>query len=263
MEDSSFHVTLPSNSRSNYKNTASSFRITLPRRLELSGQWEVGVSEVFIPITHYNLGNSDEKGRQILFQLHWAGKINLIGVTISAGNYPTIEKLIAEINRELANILKEPYSCKFFVDEVTRHTLIETSKTAEFLLIYLGRELAYILGFPLTTADIHFSNYKAVSQHPCDISANLNEVYIYSDLIRTQFVGNSEVKLLRIVSIRGGGSFGEVVHRIFERPQFHALASNSILEVQVELRTAAGAPFPIRLGNTIIQLTFRRRGLRL
>ena len=101
-----------------------------------------------------------------------------------------------------------------------------------------------------------------MSRYPIDISANLNQVYVYSDVIRSQIVGNAEAKLLRIVSINEG-KFGQVVHKTFARPQYHAVASNSISDIQIELRTGSGDLFPIKFGTAIVQLAFRRRGLRL
>ena len=247
-----FHITLPSNVKSDYNNTSNSYRTTLPHKLDLDGDWEVGVSEIFLPVSHYNIGNGSDRDRQIYFRIK---DLVLVGVTISAGNYPTIDELIKEINRELQTIIKPPYSCTFYVDEITRHTLIVMSGVS---LAHIGTELSYVLGF----TDIEFENGRVVSHYPCDISANLNQVYIYSDVIKTQIVGNTEAKLLRIVSINEG-VFGQVVHKNFDRPQYHPLACNTLSDIQIELRTGNGKPFPIKFGTTIIQLTFRRRGLRL
>ena len=255
-----FHITLPSNVKSDYGNTSSSYRTTLPYKLDLTGDWEVGVSEVFLPVSHYNIGNGNDRDRQIYFRIP---DLVLVGVTISAGNYSTIGDLIKEINRELQTVLKPPYSCKFHLDDITRHTLIVMSKKPGFSLAHLGTELSYVLGFPLSLRDVDFrQDGRVVSSYPCDISANLNQVYIYSDLIKTQIVGNTEAKLLRIVSINEG-VFGQVIHKNFDRPQYHALACNTLSDIQIELRTGGGKIFPIKFGTTIVQLTFRRRGLRL
>ncbi|XP_055930006.1 uncharacterized protein LOC129984661 isoform X2 [Argiope bruennichi] len=62
-EVNDFYITLPSNSSMDYfpKNTQASFRTKLSRPIILTGEWEVGLSEIFVPRTWFNIGNHNNK----------------------------------------------------------------------------------------------------------------------------------------------------------------------------------------------------------
>lgn len=55
---SDFYVTLPSNASMNYfpGNTQASYRTKLSSPLQLSEEWEVGLSEIIIPRNWFNIG---------------------------------------------------------------------------------------------------------------------------------------------------------------------------------------------------------------
>jgi len=48
-----FYITIPSNTHED--NTASNFRIVLPQRIRLEGEWEVGLAEIIYPNSWYHL----------------------------------------------------------------------------------------------------------------------------------------------------------------------------------------------------------------
>ncbi|GBM64450.1 hypothetical protein AVEN_194215-1 [Araneus ventricosus] len=62
-EVNDFYVTLPRNSSLSYfpKNTQASFRTKLSRPITLTGAWEVGLLEIFVPRTWFNIGNHNNK----------------------------------------------------------------------------------------------------------------------------------------------------------------------------------------------------------
>ncbi|GFQ74451.1 uncharacterized protein TNCT_241071 [Trichonephila clavata] len=62
-EVNDFYVTLPSNSSLSVfpKNTQAAFRTKLAPPIILSGAWEVGLSEIFVPRTWFNIGNHNNK----------------------------------------------------------------------------------------------------------------------------------------------------------------------------------------------------------
>ena len=156
MNNGSFVITLPSNVKNDYKNAANSFRTLLPYNINLNGEWEVALCELSLPISHYNIGNGSEQDRQLVFQVKKEGEIVLLVVTISAGHYASLNELISEINREITQVLTEPYSCNFVIDSITQRCMILLDDSAELSLAFLGRELAYVLGFPVGTT-LNFS----------------------------------------------------------------------------------------------------------
>ena len=53
-----FYLTLPSNTPGT-DNTTSRFRVNLPSHIDLQGDWEIGLSEIFYPNSWCNIGEGD------------------------------------------------------------------------------------------------------------------------------------------------------------------------------------------------------------
>jgi len=60
---SHFYLTLPSDSSSKYypENTTASFKTKLSDRIDLDGEYEVGMTQLIYPHSWYNFKNSDEE----------------------------------------------------------------------------------------------------------------------------------------------------------------------------------------------------------
>ena len=261
MNNSSFVITLPSNVINDYHNRSNCYRTNLPCDINLSGDWEVAVGELFLTVSQFNVDNGTLRDRQIIFKnKNGDGNIAFLVITISAGHYSTLADLISEINREVQEVI--PDTCKFSIDSITQRSIISLNNTSNLTLFYIGKEIAYILGFELETEILFSAKGQAVSSSACDISANLNQVYIYTNIIQNCVVGNSMSKLIKIVNI-SKGSFGQSLHFEFSRPQYHTLVNKHFNEIEIELRSGSGQLFPFHFGNTIVQLVFKRKGLRL
>jgi hypothetical protein len=61
------------------------------------------------------------------------------------------------------------------------------------------RRIATVLGFDQDT----FIEKKTSSPYAADINGGFSPMYVYTDLVDAQFVGDVKVPLLRIVSIEG------------------------------------------------------------
>jgi hypothetical protein len=82
--DSQFFVTLPSNSLSEPKNSASQFTVRLPQRLTLCGEWECSLVEIIYPHTWENLTYDDA-----YCLIHHASSGNSVLVRLPSGFYHT------------------------------------------------------------------------------------------------------------------------------------------------------------------------------
>ena len=105
------------------------------------------------------------------------------------------------------------------------------------------------------------------STRPCSLE-HLNCMYVYSDIAKSQLVGDTEGQLLGIVPIqaeaedvpRPGGS---TVYYSFNPPYYIPLAKNEFETIDIELKTDWGADFPFAAdaNNRICcRLDFRKRG---
>ena len=114
-------------------------------------------------------------------------------------------------------------------------------------------ELKYITGF----SDRALSQEHVVALHDVCIRGAVDRLYVYTNIIREQCVGDSLVPLLRVCAVRG--SYGENVQETFMRPHFCGLLQKEISEISVEVRTASGALVPFSFGSTVIVLQFRKK----
>jgi hypothetical protein len=65
--------------------------------------------------------------------------------------------------------------------------------------VWFTGELATVLGFVQDT----LIEKKTSSPYPADINGGFSSMYVYTDVVDAQFVGDVEVPLLRIVNIEG------------------------------------------------------------
>ena len=105
------------------------------------------------------------------------------------------------------------------------------------------------------------------STRPCSLE-HLNCMYVYSDIAKSQLVGDTEGQLLGIVPIqaepedvpRPGGS---TVYYSFNPPYYIPLAKTEFETIDIELKTDWGADFPFATdaNNRICcRLDFRKKG---
>ena len=262
MTENFFYVVLPSNVKNGYTNKANNFRIRLPNQIDLSGgNWEVGLSELIYPLSHYNIGNGANMDRCIVFQV----LDSVVYVLIEKGFYKTIDIFVQKLNEQCKNALPEGSAAKFSFDRTSYKTRLTLPQAID--LKFMGRELSYCLGFPFRTASIQFDESRtAVSTYAADISAALQEMYIYSDIVAPQIVGQGQANLLKLISlasIKGERQFGDKVHVKFTKPQFLKLRTHIFQEILTEIKTGSGTEFPFKFGTVILTLCFRRASLRL
>ena len=98
---------------------------------------------------------------------------------------------------------------------------------------------------------------------PADLCAGKHLIFIYTNIIEYQYVGDAKAPLLRIIDSKQrlkNGSVGELepTHRIvFTHLDYKKLLSNTIQSISIELRTEAGQLIPFsRTGKVILTLQF-------
>jgi hypothetical protein len=102
MEDN-FYITLPSNVGHTFKNnTIANYTTKLASRLELNGEWEVGLVEMSYTVSWYN-----EPMPQTITLLYWDQGMPIrydTEMTIPAGRYDTIDDILYVINELFKNL---------------------------------------------------------------------------------------------------------------------------------------------------------------
>ncbi|GFW31900.1 chromo domain-containing protein [Trichonephila clavipes] len=80
-----------------------------------------------------------------------------------------------------------------------------------------------------------------------DWVTDIQNFYVYSDLISPQIVGDTQAPLLRIV--RTKGKDGETISQYYDRPQYLPLVRHSFQTIQSELRLNSGDFVPFERGQ--------------
>ena len=250
MSGESFFVTLPSNSSVSYypKNTIANFRTKLPQAIDFKIPYEVALTEIQYPKTwnsftytdsEISLCNADEvpQGRYSVF--------------ITRGQYTSIQQLTEEINRCIASHVVRKLTLTY--DSLTNKVIIKAN--APYEIMFRGR-LAQLLGF----APNIYQMVKSVKQlqpapFPADLQAGTYNVFVYTDIIEHQSVGDHFAQLLKIVHL--DDTRERIVTRSFNHPLYLRVSKSRIDTVEISLKSDQDKPLKFTYGKSIITLHFR------
>ena len=121
-------------------------------------------------------------------------------------------------------------------------------------------ELLRLLGFPTPTVPVLLQQipFATASTRP-QLKFNTPALYVYSDIVGDELVGDVKVPLLRAVPI--DGDMGDFVHKEFIRPYYKSLTKGYINSILIEVKDDTGQDIDFTLGKVICTLHFRRCGL--
>lgn len=287
---SHFFVHLPSNSSESYypENTRSHFITRLLNKVELKGDWEVGLSEILFSKTWYNVKDGEYVVVKCIDCKSTRGtdpdkyQTYEYVINISGGNYASMQDLIRELNYQMADyadFVESPMSRgdvehpNTFVDTVIdKYILWPKFKYNSFnnkvsvgirrgLTLSLSDGLCQMLGFrkrELPIKGVDSSPYDIVDgARTADINAGLDSFYVYSDILECIPVGHTEAPLLRIVD-SGEEKQGSLVRRHYQSPIYLPVQKKNFDSIEIDLRTDRGKPVPFQRGQVVVTLHFRK-----
>ena len=269
-----FYLTLPSNSSMNYypDNTLAHYTTVLAQDVDLSGRWEVGLSEIQYPYSWHNMNNY--AGWLIVHKDRQTKKMDL-----PPGQYDTPEQLIAGLN-QLFSPAPPPYTA--------RNMTQEPPVTLE---VTLGQPITYNLGDqePKVTFVYHKVSQKATIQvheecqielsptlqrmlgmheaylskgshqgvHVVDVNQGFYSLYVYCNLIEPWLVGDSRAPLLCIVPIEGHG--GQMITKTYQHIHYLPLLQKHFRTIEIDIKKDTGERVPFELGKLVVTLHFRKQ----
>ena len=124
-----------------------------------------------------------------------------------------------------------------------------------------SEELHRVLGMipvgeePIVKEFLEFSKHSTRPQMKFKTPA----LYVYSDIVEYQVVGDVKVPLLRTVPI--DGQMGDFVHKEFIRPYYKPITQGYINSILIEIKDDTGQDLEFKTGKVICTLYFRRCGL--
>ena len=170
-------------------NTVANFRVRLAETIVLPGQWEVALAGLHYPHTWTTL----RRGVQQTF-LYKIGTDPYESVILKDAQYSSLQKLIKAIN---ASIAKEAQTkVKFSYNHSSRKVTVDVKHGTT---VWFTGDIATVLGFDQDCV----IKKKTSSPYAADINGGFSSMYVYTDIVDAQFVGDVKVPLLRIVNIEG------------------------------------------------------------
>ena len=270
-------LTLPSNSSMDIypENRLSDYMVHLPKEINLSGSWELGLSEILYPNTWYNI---DTNQCYIFYQ-----RVALEFVAVlPAGYYQQpqyiVRQILQEMRREFQNrnktlvsegVLTQPIDFLFDLTynpqtQLTtmsiQHkkgalTTVRNGTAQPDVVVTLSNELASILGFREVW-------YREIGEYTSASVANVdtvNAIYVYCDVIEHRTVGHTLAPLLAVLPVTGKP--GAYVSKRYDKIQYHPVLKKNLSDIHISLRDDQEKRIRFRKGKVIVTLHLRPKKL--
>ena len=247
MEVTQFYLHLPSNASLDKfpTNTLTEYRVCLPQTISLTGDWEVALTEIHYPHSWNNVqGNFENRfylRNQELDDM-WEPLI------VPPGYYTSAADLIAKINKVINANDRFKDELQLSFDTLNRKVTVHLQNKTEVYFYGIGQTLG-------------FSPNKVISrtstaERAVDLEHGFHDLYVYCDMIQSQYVGDALVPLLRIVPVEGKD--GERICKSFIRPQYLPVSRKQFESIEVNIKRDTGENVPFELGKVLLTLHFRQ-----
>ena len=227
-------------------NRTSNFVTKLSRRLQLDGEWEVGLAEIDYPHTWYNM-REGKNFVEIYTPDKWFQVFNTVEYSIQPGYYEKVQEVIdALFKAGLTNLTDVVVTH----DDTSKRVTVRCAKGA---VLKLRGDKARMFGF-LNDTTIRASDKKGFT---LALPETGNQYfYIYTDIIKSQYHGDVVVPILCTVTVKG--EHGSYVSKNFERPHHVPLNKKAFDMISINIRDEAGDLIAFEHGKVVLTLHFRR-----
>jgi hypothetical protein len=244
----SFYLHLPSNVCPNYfpNNRISSYKTKLPQRFKfLPTEYEVALMEFSYVNSLLTFPNKSDRGVHLLLDLEETTKTG--GFKYLANqNYSSIVTLINALN-DVMKTKNGAYGMFSF------NTLLNRVQFSYKLgALQISNRLSHSLGFHGIQ---HLDSRTATARFPPDTSGGMYHIFVYSDIVEPQIVGDTLAPLLRMVNI--GGIEGQAVTQTF-RPFYVPVSRLEFDTIEILLCNEFGEEIQFEKGQSIVTLHFRK-----
>jgi len=114
------------------------------------------------------------------------------------------------------------------------------------------------LGFKFKIIEGSVKNNIFQASTPIPPKANkLSSIYVYSDIIDHQFVGDSFAPLLRTISVPNSLRYGDNINHNNIQPHYVPVCKANFDNIEIDLRSDTGEPIQFASGKVIVKLHFR------
>jgi hypothetical protein len=240
------YLTLPSNTNPDTfpNNKIHDYTIKLPKRIDF-GDYEAALVEIQYPLSWPTSVGGD------IFVISVQSGRNMT-IRLPRFRYASLTHLATVLNEKLSGCDVGHDPPRLTYDPISRRTRILIEN--EYVGLAISDSLANVLGFPgqsvFETGD-HFSPQFA------DIDEGMTALYVYSNIVQNQIVGDATVPLLRAVPIKTD-SGGVYKSQEFRHPHYLPLVKESTDLIQIKIARDNGKPVKCMNGKVIVTQHLRR-----
>jgi hypothetical protein len=243
----SFYVTLPSNSSLQFypNNTCTNYVSKLKSTIELEGPHEVALSEISFPFNWTPVIDGGIIVRNNKLKTHETIKLTW-----------TIDQNINEIIDYLNKTLHKKSFAHFFSYNSQTY-IISVFIPNDFAIEFVGsthKELGF--KFKIIEASPRNNLFHASTPIP-PIANKLSSIFVYTDIIDHQFVGDSFAPLLRTISVPNSLRYGDNINHNNIQPHYVPVCKANFDNIEIDLRSDTGEPIQFASGKVIVKLHFR------
>ena len=223
----------------------------MPQPLEFAGEWEVGLAEITYPRRWYNV----QYDTKFAYMTHDRSDDSdqdhsLITKKIKRGYYASPNDLLRQMFKDEDLLGKVEYEYSTVSQKVTLKVL-ETGG-----LLRLGEDIGKLLGYDMPYGNQNFAEGIFEAENIADIEP-VHHLFVYTNIVEDQIVGNVKVPLLRIVRVMG--KYGSVQSLDYTNIHYVPLKQKFVDTIEVSLRDDTGNKIRFTRGRVIIKVHFRRR----
>jgi len=229
-------------------------KLSTPIILDSIAKWEVGLAEFQYPRTWNNIPENKNtfhiltsvkplaRGPKQIYKWELC--------TIPIKNYNTISDLVDEINDAIHTVSQDDKFRATYDESTKRITFNVPEKHA----INFSKPLTHMLGYRQDRVVLQLCE---TAPFQTDLDGYYHDLYIYSDVITYQLVGDVSTPLLRVVATEGVE--GVTIRKSFENIHYFPVSKSTFETVEIDIRTDTGDPVPFEKGRVDAVLHFKRK----
>ena len=247
-------MSLPSNSSLKYfpDNKAANFKVKTPYMTDFNSNvmYECALTEIIFPNRFKNVRNNSNQ-IVVYRYMNKFGTNNAKEHKIESRYYPTIDSLIKKI--------EEVVSSKFISITFDSEEERARVKVSGGYRVHFGSDIARLLGFPSDNLikSIDENVVSEVSPYHATPTGGLSTVYVYTDIIKQQIVGETTTPLLRIINWNHSSNEDNTALS-FEKLYFVPLKNTQFDAINILLMDDTGKEIEFEYGKVVVVLEFRK-----
>ena len=165
---------------------------------------------------------------------------------VPPGYYTTVADLITKFNEVINANDRFKDKVQLSLDTLNRKVTVHLQNKVEVYFYGIGQ----MLGFSPNKV----ISMTSTAERAVDLEHGFHDLYVYCDIIQSQYVGDALVPLLRIVPVEGKD--GERISKSFIRPQYLPVSRKQFESIEVNIKRDTGETVPFELGKVLLTLHF-------